>query len=106
MTRVSYDPKPSFTHSPATSSRGLRPERSKIEKNEAAGSGNGTPTVDGIVLRTYEVEFVLNFIWFKAKMPQMRIDKMLYKYEDVTWHVVYMMRTLPMFTHFLLQAFA
>ena len=61
-TRVSYEPSPSFTHSPATSSRGFRPERSRIEKKEAAGSGRGTPTVDGTVLRTYEVELVLDEI--------------------------------------------
>ena len=49
MTRVSYEPKPSFTHSPATSSRGLRPERSRIEKKEAAGefTNSGAPPVQG-----------------------------------------------------------
>ena len=52
ITRVSYEPSPSLTHSPAKSSRGLRPERSRIEKKERAGSGIGTSTVEGIEWRT------------------------------------------------------
>ena len=51
ITRVSYEPSPSLTHSPAKSSRGLRPDRSRIEKKERAGSGIGTPTVEGTVWR-------------------------------------------------------
>ena len=54
MTRMSYEPNPSLTHSPAKRSRGLRPERSKIEKSERAGSGNGTSTVEGTVARIWE----------------------------------------------------
>ena len=55
MTRVSNEPSPSLIHSPAKRSRGLRPERSRIEKKERAGSGNGTSTVEETVVRIWDV---------------------------------------------------